>query len=588
MEEAAPIGNLPRPKGTLLRFRPEEKWRLRVRSMVPADSSAPRQALPSPDVSRRSPILAAKSGEASRSAVPAKCLPPRPSGFSPGFQWWSNNPLNWSRRDPGGSSSLGGFGEAHRFGDAHLTKPGGPVSLIVGLNRRTRYRIGRTKMLEIHMVPVTNGESTLIRLCDEGEEVAILIDGGLSSSECNTYLQSLGISKLDVVVASHFHWDHVGGLESIRNDIEISEYWTGDLRPFEDYCRRPSSPYVLACLATADGPLRSSNGKNRLVWDGIQKSFAGGKLTLEVIAPPYDLWKHLRRPGVAAGLLRPSQENAYRKRLLDYPEALEIEDEIEERSGPDGEWETAQAIGVQRFPETTRITEDSIDQIEELKIAEYLASAISPWNDMSIVVKATYQSQVGSQSVLFPGDLTNWSYIYAHHAGDARCDLLKIPHHCSDTYIDRDDVDNFINGEWRFLARGLDQHGPSWLDRQLRSRIKRKGSPYYEWYKYWRRYGPFLPIFPFPSVPFTHTAFGCLPSDILDWLQPAEAFYFPFQHGHFKLPAWNKRERVRSKVAQLHCTRGTCGTVKGSGLATSCREHSGCKMRKQPKIFRWD
>jgi len=93
--------------------------------------------------------------------------------------------------------------------------------------------IGGTEVLEVHMVPVTNGESTLLRLCGERDETAILIDGGLSSRECASYLRSLGVSKLDVVVSSHFHWDHVGGLEAIRKEFKVREYWTGDLRPFE-------------------------------------------------------------------------------------------------------------------------------------------------------------------------------------------------------------------------------------------------------------------------------------------------------------------------------------------------------------------
>lgn len=444
-------------------------------------------------------------------------------------------------------------------------------------------------MLEIHMVPVSNGESTLLRLSGEREDVVVLIDGGLSSRECVSYLKSLGVKKLDVVVSSHFHWDHVGGLESIRNDIEVGEYWTGDLRPFEDYCRAPSSPYVLACLTTADGPLRSRNGKNRLVWDGVTKSLAGGILTLEVLAPPYDLWKRLRRPGVAAALLRPGQEEAYRKRLLGYPESLNIEDDTEEGPEPQGDWETAQPIGPEHLAETQRVTEDSIQEEKEPEIASFLTSVISPWNDMSIVVKATYRSHVGALSVLFPGDLANWSYVYAYHPTDARCDLLKVPHHCSDTYIDRTDVDNFVNGEWRFLARGFERHGPGWLERQLRSRAKRKGTPYYEWYRWWREFGPYPPFFPIaPITGLGHAASGVLPSDILDWLQPTEAFYFPLHHGRVKLPAWGKRERIRNNVGHLHCTREQCHEPKGSGLAKSCHEHSGCKMREEPMVFRWE
>ena len=445
-------------------------------------------------------------------------------------------------------------------------------------------------MLEVHMVPVTNGESTLLRLCGERDETAILIDGGLSSRECASYLRSLGVSKLDVVVSSHFHWDHVGGLEAIRKEFKVREYWTGDLRPFEEYCRQASSsPYVLACLMTADRPLRVHNGKNRLVWDGVQESFGGGRLKLEVLAPPYDLWRRLRRPGVAAGLLSPGQENAYRKRLLGYPELLDIEDEGEDRLlEPEGE-EEAQPIGGEYLAHTDGITEASVRQDEEPEIARFLSSAISPWNDMSIVVKATFQSNVGPLSILFPGDLANWSYVYAYHATEAICDLLKVPHHCSDTYIDRNDIDNFANGECRFLAKGLQQHGPRWLDRQLRSRAMRRRSPDCDWYKLWLEYGPFPPFFALPSVGnIGHTSPVGLPADIMDWLKPTEAFYFPLQHGQVKLPAWSKRERIRGKVGCLHCTREPCDPAEGTGLAMSCRQYSSCKMRREPVVFRWN
>ena len=166
-EGAAAIRNLPRPKGALLRSGLEEKCRLRVRPMFPADSSATGKALPSLDVSRRSPIVAAKSGGASRSSAFAKCLRPWPSGLNPGPQWWSNNPLNWSRRDPGGSSGLGGFGEAHRFGKARLTKPGGPVSLVVGLGGKVR------SLLQKREIGVNGASASILGGCHGGSPAPI-------------------------------------------------------------------------------------------------------------------------------------------------------------------------------------------------------------------------------------------------------------------------------------------------------------------------------------------------------------------------------------------------------------------------------
>lgn len=438
-------------------------------------------------------------------------------------------------------------------------------------------------MLEIHMIPVTNGESTLLRLRAGAEEVNILFDAGLSGKECLGYLTRLGVRRLDVIIASHFDWDHVGGMKTVRDSIEVGEYWTGDIRPFEEYCRQPEpSMYVLRCLITADAPLRSRNGRNRLVWDGIRKSLAGGLLTLDVIAPPYSLWERLRQPGVASGLLEPSQAQAYRDRLLHYPESVEIEEIREERrTEGESDWEIVEPIGSEYDPPQGPITEEDIKEEYEPDMARFLSSATSPWNDMSLVVKLAYQSSVGPLSILFTGDLVDWSYVYAYHPSDAKCDLLKVPHHCSDIYVDRKEVMDWLEGEMLFLIEGFLRHGPDWLDRQL---CVRSGSRYYRlWYRWWREFGP-----PFP-YPFAWTpAPAAIPTDVVQWLSPTEAFYFPLDLGRVHLPAWTKREQIRNKVRALYCTREPRMPSGGSALGVSCGSHSGCSMRSTPLVLRWE
>jgi hypothetical protein len=440
-------------------------------------------------------------------------------------------------------------------------------------------------MLEVHLVPVSNGDSTLLRFHAAASDVNILIDGGLKGHDVAKHLQRVGVSRLNVIVASHFHWDHVGGLKVVRDAVAVGEYWTGDLRPFEEYCRGPKpSSYVLRCLITADAPLRSRNGRNRLVWDGVREVFADGALKLEVFAPPYALWERLRQSGVASGLLVPSQAEAYRKRLVSQPEPLDIDDRRrgEERPDREGEWETATPIGPEYDRQHTPLTEEDVREPAEPDMARFLSSAVSPWNDMSLVIKVTYQGNAGAVTILFPGDLVDWSYVFAYHPSDTRAEILKIPHHCSDVHIDGREVDDWLRTEHEFLLEGLERHGPSWLEHQLR---KRSGvRSYRQWYRYWREFA--YPL-PFGVIGPGRGQAAAIPTDVLDWLDPAEAFYFPLDQGSVHLPSWAKKERIRKRVKNVYCTRVPESKPSGSGVGVSCRDCSGCTLRSQPVVLKF-
>lgn len=73
--------------------------------------------------------------------------------------------------------------------------------------------------LAVHYIDVGQGDSSLIVYKDK----SILIDAGErdSGSTVVEYLQSLGIEKLDYVIATHPHSDHIGGLPDVINSFEI-------------------------------------------------------------------------------------------------------------------------------------------------------------------------------------------------------------------------------------------------------------------------------------------------------------------------------------------------------------------------------
>ncbi|GAI81529.1 unnamed protein product, partial [marine sediment metagenome] len=71
-------------------------------------------------------------------------------------------------------------------------------------------------MLQLHMIP-TSGDSSLLRFVDNGTEINILIDGGNRKNDCIKYLKSIGVNKVQLLIASHLDEDHIRGLRRIAN-----------------------------------------------------------------------------------------------------------------------------------------------------------------------------------------------------------------------------------------------------------------------------------------------------------------------------------------------------------------------------------
>jgi beta-lactamase superfamily II metal-dependent hydrolase len=76
---------------------------------------------------------------------------------------------------------------------------------------------------QVHFIDVGMGDSELIVTPDQK---TVLIDGGERDSGIVNYLKSIGIEAIDVMIASHAHSDHIGGLIDVMQAFPVSNVIT--------------------------------------------------------------------------------------------------------------------------------------------------------------------------------------------------------------------------------------------------------------------------------------------------------------------------------------------------------------------------
>ena len=157
---------------------------------------------------------------------------------------------------------------------------GAVLSLFALLLWQPWIRPQATGVLELTAIDVSQGDSLLVIL--PGGET-MLVDGGgrlvygrqrkanldIGEDVVSPYLWSRGIRRLDIMVATHSHQDHIGGLAAIMSNFRPKELWTGANPPAE-----------LLVLARRLGiPSSEKHPTGRVELSGA---------TLEVLAPAAD------------------------------------------------------------------------------------------------------------------------------------------------------------------------------------------------------------------------------------------------------------------------------------------------------------
>lgn len=141
-------------------------------------------------------------------------------------------------------------------------------------------------MLALDFINVGNGDSILVREMEGGEQkFAMLVDFGHDNLVrddhpgeldprsqriyAGDYLREIGVTRLDVALATHYHRDHIGGLSRVLNAVPVGEflatYFPPEdapvLHPYADMTFPKAARSLMNCLNLYAGAFRDNPGR---------------------------------------------------------------------------------------------------------------------------------------------------------------------------------------------------------------------------------------------------------------------------------------------------------------------------------------
>ncbi len=79
-----------------------------------------------------------------------------------------------------------------------------------------------SEIMEVHFMDVDQGDATLLL----SPTFTILIDAGRHDrDDVVPYLKSVGVEKIDLLIGTHPHADHIGQMDKVLTNFEVSEVW---------------------------------------------------------------------------------------------------------------------------------------------------------------------------------------------------------------------------------------------------------------------------------------------------------------------------------------------------------------------------
>lgn len=133
-----------------------------------------------------------------------------------------------------------------------------------------------SKEMIVHYIDVGQGDCILIQVNNKN----LLIDSGPSSNRKNllTYLNKLKINKLDYIVATHPHEDHIGNMDTIIKRYTIGEFYA------------PKVTHTSTTFENMVSALIDKNLKINILKKGSTGIDLGENTKIQVFSPAEDMY----------------------------------------------------------------------------------------------------------------------------------------------------------------------------------------------------------------------------------------------------------------------------------------------------------
>ncbi len=81
--------------------------------------------------------------------------------------------------------------------------------------------------VRIHFIDVGQGDATFIEF---GDGTCMLVDAGIAERgpDVISYIRALGYERIDCILATHPHQDHIGGLDVVIRAFDVGQVWAPD------------------------------------------------------------------------------------------------------------------------------------------------------------------------------------------------------------------------------------------------------------------------------------------------------------------------------------------------------------------------
>lgn len=142
----------------------------------------------------------------------------------------------------------------------------------------------------MHTIDVGQGDSSLII---QGKSI-MLIDAGTKSKgkDVVKYLQNLGIKRIDVLVGTHSHDDHLGGMADVIRNFEVGVLYTS-----KGSDKNVTTSWYMDFLSAVD--------ERKVPWKYLKAGdkFELGEAYVNVLAPRLDSYMNKNNYSIAMRIM---------------------------------------------------------------------------------------------------------------------------------------------------------------------------------------------------------------------------------------------------------------------------------------------